>query len=137
MKPLLPVFCRLMGYAIIAIALFLPFLMVMLGRITDSNLVFYKECVKLLMMLGCVMIIFAYHKHESPEFLQVRNAAVRNAIFFTILYVFGNMVYRVMLNDIASVDGSSFLIFLMVNVVCLEFGLKKASVDRLFKNKSR
>ena len=59
MKALLPVYCRPLGYCIIALALFLPFLMVMMGRVTDANLLFYKECSKLLMMLGALMIIFA------------------------------------------------------------------------------
>ncbi len=31
------------------------------------------------------------------------------------------------------VDTSSFLTFLVFNVLCLEFGLKKALVDRFFK----
>mgnify|MGYP006878599014 CR=1 FL=1 len=42
MKALLPVYCRPLGYCIIALALFLPFLMVMMGRVTDANLLFYN-----------------------------------------------------------------------------------------------
>ena len=42
MKALLPVFCRPLGYFVIALALFLPFLMLMMGRVTDANLLFYK-----------------------------------------------------------------------------------------------
>ena len=67
MKALLPVYCRPLGYFIIALALFLPFLMLMMGRVTDANLLFYKECSKLLMMLGALMIIFALSRHESAE----------------------------------------------------------------------
>ena len=51
MKALLPVFCRPMGYAVMALALILPFIMAFMGRVTDSNLLFYKECSKLLMMM--------------------------------------------------------------------------------------
>ena len=117
--------------------MFLPFLMVMMGQMTDANLLFYKECSKLLMMMGALMIIFALSRHESPETEAVRNRAVRNAMFLTVLYVFGNMLYRVSQGDILTVDSSSFLIFLLVNVLCLEFGLKKSSVNRLFKRNSR
>lgn len=67
MRALLPVYCRLLGYFVIALALFLPFLMLMLGKMTDSNLLFYKECSKLLMMLGALMILFAYTKNENKE----------------------------------------------------------------------
>ena len=137
MKALLPVFCRPMGYFVIALALFMPFLMLMMGRVTDSNLLFYKECSKLLMMMGALMIIFALTKDENPETEQIRNRAVRNAMFLTVLCVFGGMLYRVAKGDIMSVDTSSFLVFLIFNVLCLEFGIKKSVVDRLFKRKGR
>ena len=52
-----------------------------------------------------------------------------------------NMGYRVQHNNaigpykggIINVDTSSFLTFLVFNVLCLEFGLQKARVDRFFK----
>ena len=94
MRALLPVYCRLLGYFVIALALFLPFLMLMLGKMTDSNLLFYKECSKLLMMLGALMILFAYTKNENKETEQVRNTATRNAMFLTVLFIFGGMLYR-------------------------------------------
>ena len=133
MKALLPVYCRPLGYFIMALALFLPFVLFMMGRVTDANLLFYKECSKLLMMMGALMIIFALNKNESLELEQVRNKATRNAIFLTVLFIFGGMLYRVAQGDYLSVDSSSFLIFLILNVLCLEFGIKKASVDKLFK----
>lgn len=137
MKALLPVFCRPLGYFVIALALFLPFLMLMVGKMTDGNLLFYKECSKLLMMLGAVMVLFAFTKNESKETEQIRNKATRNAIFLTVLFIFGGMLYRVWKGDIMSVDTSSFLIFLILNILCLEFGIKKATVDRLFKRDRR
>ena len=137
MKALLPVYCRPLGCFVIALALFLPFLMLMVGKMTDGNLLFYKECSKLLMMLGAVMILFAFTKNESKETEQIRNQATRNAIFLTVLFIFGGMLYRVWKGDIMSVDTSSFLIFLILNVLCLEFGIKKATVDRLFKRDRR
>ena len=137
MKALLPVYCRPIGYGVIALALFLPFIFMMAGVINDSNLLFYKECSKLLMMLGAVMILFALSRQENAETEQIRNRATRNAMFLTVLFVFGGMVYRVARGDVFSVDTSSFLIFLLLNVLCLEFGIKKAAVDRLFKHHRR
>ena len=118
MKALLPVYCRPLGYFVIALALFLPFLMLMIGKMTDGNLLFYKECSKLLMMLGAMMILFAFTKNESKETEQIRNKATRNAIFLTVLFIFGGMLYRVWKGDIMSVDTSSFLIFLILNILC-------------------
>lgn len=137
MKALLPIFCRPLGYFVIALALFLPFLMMMMGKVTDANLLFYKECSKLLMMMGALMIIFALVKNENDETEKIRNGATRNAMFMTVLFIFGGMLYRVAKGDLISVDSSSFLIFLILNVLCLEFGIKKSTVDRLFKRNSR
>lgn len=133
MKALLPVFCRPLGYVILFVSLFIPFLLVMQGMVTDSNLLFYKECTKLLMMLGAVMILFALSRNEGRETEIIRNKATRNAIFLTVLFLFGGMLYRVATGDIMAVDTSSFLIFLIINVLCLEFGMKKAQVDKIFK----
>ena len=51
----------------------------------------------------------------------------------TVLFVFGGMLYRVATGDLITVDTSSFLTFLIMNVLCLEFGMKKAMVDKIFK----
>ena len=76
MKALLPVYCRPLGYLVIALGVFMPILMALMGRVTDANLVFYKECAKLLMVMGCLMIIFAFSKEENREIEQGRNRAV-------------------------------------------------------------
>ena len=133
MKALLPVYCRPLGYVILIVALFLPYILVMMGKVTDTNLLFYKECTKLLMIVGALMILFAFSKNESRETEQIRNLATRNAIFLTVLFVFGGMLYRVATGDLVTVDTSSFLTFLVINVLCLEFGMKKAMVDKIFK----
>ena len=133
MKALLPVYCRPLRYVILIVALFLPFILVMMGKVTDTNLLFYKECTKLLMIVGALMILFAFSKNESRETEQIRNLATRNAIFLTVLFVFGGMLYRVATGDLVTVDTSSFLTFLVINVLCLEFGMKKAMVDKIFK----
>ena len=133
MKALLPVFCRPVGYLVLLIALFILPVLYIQGMVTDHNLLFYKECTKLLMMSGCLLIIFALSKNESRETEQIRNSAVRTANFLTFLFVFGGMLWRVMQGDVINVDTSSFLTFLVFNVLCLEFGLKKALVDRFFK----
>ena len=81
MKALLPVFCRPVGYLVLLIALFILPVLYIQGMVTDHNLLFYKECTKLLMMSGCLLIIFALSKNESRETEQIRNAAVRMQSF--------------------------------------------------------
>ncbi len=133
MKALLPVFCRPLGYLVLVVALFILPLLYLQGMVTDQNLLFYKECTKLLMMAGCLLIIFALSKNENYETERIRNSAVRNAVFLTFFFVFGGMLWRVVHGDVVNVDTSSFLTFLIFNVLCLEFGLKKELVNRLFK----
>ena len=90
-------------------------------------------CLLYTSIVGALMIIFALSKSESRETEQIRNSATRNAIFLTVLFVFGGMLYRVATGDLITVDTSSFLTFLIMNVLCLEFGMKKAMVDKIFK----
>ncbi|NDV81804.1 hypothetical protein [Bacteroides sp. 51] len=133
MKALLPIFCRPLGYAILVIALFIPFILAILGKVTDNNLIFYKECTKLLMMAGALMILLALTKNESHQTEQIRIKAMRQAIFLTIIFVFVNMLYRVAIRDTNVVDSTSFLIFMIINVLCLEFGMAKTRIDAIFK----
>ena len=137
MKPLFPVFCRPFGYFVIALALFLPFLMMMAGRVSDANFLFYRECSKLLMMVGALLIIFALSRDESAETERIRNRAVCQAMFITMLFILGGMMWRVYRHDLQSVDSSTFLIFLIWNVICLEFGLKKHQIGRHIRQNRR
>ena len=133
MRALLPVYCRPLGYLMIAIGLFMPISMALMGKVTDFNLVFYKECSKLFMVMGCLMIIFAFSKEDNREIEEGRNRAVRNAMFITVLILFFNMVYRVYTRDLTSVDSSTFLIFLIANVLCVEFEINRVRIRNMFK----
>ncbi len=126
-----------MGYFVLALALFMPYVMLLMGQITDANWLFYKQCIKLLMMCGSLMIIFAYRKNETAETEKIRNKAVAWAMFLGVTFFFGNMLWKVATGDVVSADSSSFLTFLLLDVVCLEFGIKKAAVDRTFKGNRR
>ncbi|NDV57130.1 hypothetical protein [Bacteroides sp. 519] len=133
MKALLPVFCRPMGYIVLLVSVFLPFILYMQGLVTDQNLVFYLECTKLLMMAGSLLILLALSKNESLEIERIRIKAMRNAVFLTFIFIFFAMLYRVAKGGIQNFDSDSFVIFLIINVLCLEFEMKKNMVDKAFK----
>ena len=133
MKALLPIFCRPLGYVILIVSLFIPFLLVILGKVTDQNLIFYKECTKLLIMVGALMILLALTKNESAKTEQIRIKATRQAVFLTVGFVFANMLYRVATQDTNVVDSTSFLTFMIINVLCLEFGIAKTRIDAIFR----
>ncbi|MDR0972678.1 MAG: hypothetical protein LBM61_01665 [Prevotellaceae bacterium] len=130
MKALLPPFCRPMGYIVLAIAVCLPFLMYFTGRMTDDNLMFYKECAKLLLMFGALMTLLALCKDESHQTEQIRIWATRAAILLTVFFLFAQMLYHLTIRHVAYTDGSSFLIFLILNILCLEFGIEKLKLNQ-------
>ncbi len=63
------------------------------------------------------MILFALTKGECKATEEIRNKATRNAMFLTVLFLFSEACCRVAQGDIMSVDSSSFLIFLIMNVL--------------------
>lgn len=132
MKALLPIYCRPLGYIILILSLFLPFILYIQGVINDQNLIFYKECTKLLMMAGALMILLALSKNEGFETEKIRITATRNAVFITFIFIFFGMLYRVATGDVQNVDTSSFVIFLILNVLCLEFGMKRDQIRKAF-----
>ena len=131
MKALLPAYCRLLGYAILLLSIFSPFILMMYGIITDENLLLCKEIIKLFMIVGLLMILLAYTKNENEETEVIRVKAMRNAFFITIIYIFVSMLFRLYKGSNELMDTSSFLIFMAMNVICLEFGIKKAVVDKI------
>lgn len=133
MKALLPVYCRILGYAILLLSIFVPFGLVMYGVVTDANLLFYKEVIKLFMIVGLLMVLLAYTKNENGETEKIRINAMRNALWLTIAYVLISMLVRLYNGNISSPDTSSFIIFMAINVICLEYGIKKAKIDKFFK----
>ena len=133
MKALLPAYCRLLGYAILLLSIFSPFILMMYGIITDENLLLCKEIIKLFMIVGLLMILLAYTKNENEETEVIRVKAMRNAFFITIIYIFVSMLFRLYKGSNELMDTSSLLIFMEMNVICLEFGIKKAVVDKIFK----
>lgn len=132
MKALLPVYCRILGYAILLLSIFVPFGLVMYGMITDANLLLYKEVIKLFMIVGLLMVLLAYTKNENEETEKIRIKAMRNALWLTIAYVLISMLVRLYNGNISSPDTSSFIIFMAINVICLEYGIKKAKIDKFF-----
>ncbi|MEG1546559.1 MAG: hypothetical protein RR371_04840, partial [Bacteroides sp.] len=76
MKALLPVYCRILGYAILLLSIFIPFGLYIYGMLNDANLLLYKESVKLFMIAGMLMILLAYTKDENEETSKIRIGAM-------------------------------------------------------------
>ena len=126
-----------MGYIILLASIFAPFVLAMFHLITDENLLLTKESFKLAMMLGLLMILAAYAKNENEETERIRIKAMRYAVFITAIYIFINMLVVLHKGEPSLITSSTFLIFLAINAICQEFGIIKASIDKMFLNKKK
>ena len=112
MKGILPTYCRTMGYTLLILCVFLPLMMFMFGMINDSNLLFTKASVKLLIWFS---LFICY-----PIYLL--------GIYYIVMLVRG--VYD---GNLEEADNSIAIVYMAFNVLCLEFGIQKSKVDKLFK----
>lgn len=133
MKGILPVYCRTMGYVILLLSVFVPFIMFMLGMINDSNLLFTKAAIKLLIWFSLFMIFLAKVKEESEATSKIRVKAVGYAIYLLGIYYVVMLIRAVYDGNLEEADNSIAIVYMAFNVICLEFGIQKSRVDRLFK----
>lgn len=64
MKGILPASCRIIGYALLILSVFVPLLMYMFGMVDDTNLLYVKMSMKLVIWLSLFMVFLAKAKEE-------------------------------------------------------------------------
>ena len=133
MKGILPTYCRTMGYTLLILCVFLPLMMFMFGMINDSNLLFTKASVKLLIWFSLFMIFLAKVKNENEETAKIRVKAICYAIYLLGIYYIVMLVRGVYDGNLEEADNSIAIVYMAFNVLCLEFGIEKSKVDKLFK----
>ena len=133
MKGILPTYCRTMGYTLLILCVFLPLMRFMFGMINDSNLLFTKASVKLLIWFSLFMIFLAKVKNENEETAKIRVKAICYAIYLLGIYYIVMLVRGVYDGNLEEADNSIAIVYMAFNVLCLEFGIQKSKVDKLFK----
>lgn len=133
MKGILPVYCRTMGYVILLLSVFVPFIMFMFGMINDSNLLFTKAAIKLLIWFSLFMIFLAKVKDENEATSKIRVRAICYAIYLLGIYYVVMLIRAVYDGNLEEADNSIAIVYMAFNVICLEFGVQKSRVDKLFK----
>lgn len=133
MKGILPTYCRTMGYTLLILCVFLPLMMFMFGMINDSNLLFTKASVKLLIWFSLFMIFLAKVKNENEETAKIRVKAICYAIYLLGIYYIVMLVRGVYDGNLEEADSSIAIVYMAFNVLCLELGIQKSKVDKLFK----
>lgn len=125
MKGILPTYCRTMGYTLLILCVFLPLMMFMFGMINDSNLLFTKASVKLLIWFSLFMIFLAKVKNENEETAKIRVKAICYAIYLLGIYYIVMLVRGVYDGNLEEADNSIAIVYMAFNVLCLEFGIQR------------
>ncbi|WP_237040320.1 hypothetical protein [Phocaeicola faecalis] len=133
MKGILPTYCRTMGYTLLILCVFLPLMMFMFGMINDSNLLFTKASVKLFIWFSLFMIFLAKVKNENEATSKIRVKAICYAIYLLGIYYIVMLARGVYDGNLEEADNSIAIVYMAFNVLCLEFGIQKSKVDKLFK----
>lgn len=132
-KGILPTYCRTMGYTVLLLSVFVPLMMFMFGMINDSNLLFTKAAIKMLIWFSLFMIFLAKTKNENEETTKIRVKSMGYAIYLLGIYYIIMLIRGVYYGNLEEADNSIAIIYMAFNVICLEFGIQKSRVEKRFK----
>ena len=135
MKGILPVPCRIAGYALLLLAVFVPMLMYMFGMVHDGNLVLIKLGMKLVIWISLFMVFLAKTKDENEGTGNLRLKAMKYALYVWGIYYVVILVKAAIDNDMQEADNSIGIVYMVINVICWEFQLQKLRMEKTFRRK--
>ena len=136
MKGILPVACRIAGYALLILSVFVPLLMYMFGQVHDGNLIYVKLGIKLVVWLSLFMIFLSKVKDEAEETACLRSKAMKYALYIWGVYYIVMLIKGAVNQDLQVSDNSVGIVYLIICVICWEFLYQKHRIEKTFrKNK--
>ena len=135
MKGILPVYCRTMGYVVLLLSVFVPLLMFMFGMINDSNLLFTKASIKLLIWFSLFMIFLAKVKDENEKISRIRVKAICYAIYLLGIYYIVMLVRGVYNGNLEEADNSIAIVYMALMLFVWNLAYKKAGLTDYLRNK--
>lgn len=135
MKGLFPHPCKPIGYALLILSVFIPPLLSMFGMVHDKSLLSVKLGMKLAIWVSLFLIFLARAKDESEETASFRLKAMKYALYiWGVCYIL--LLVKAFFNgNINQADSSIGIIYMTINVLCLEFLLQKARIEKTFRRK--
>lgn len=133
MKGILPASCRLLGYVLLVLAVFIPLLMYMFGQVSDGNLLYVKLGMKLVIWVSLFMIFLARMKEENEEAFAIRRKAMVISLFLWGLYYVVALLKSAYDGSLQEVDNSVGIVYMVINVFCKEFLMQKAKIEKNFR----
>lgn len=135
MKGILPVYCRTMGYVVLLLSVFVPLFMFMFGMINDSNLLFTKASIKLLIWFSLFMIFLAKVKDENEKISRIRVKAICYAIYLLGIYYIVMLVRGVYNGNLEEADNSIAIVYMVLMLFVWNLVYKKAGLTDCLRNK--
>lgn len=135
MKGILPASCRIIGYALLILSVFVPLLMYMFGMVDDTNLLYVKMSMKLVIWLSLFMVFLAKTKEEDAEAASLRSKAMQYALYVWGLYYIVLLVKGAVEGDLQVADNSVGIVYMVLNVLVWEFFLQKRRMEKMFRRK--
>ncbi|WP_300727490.1 hypothetical protein [uncultured Bacteroides sp.] len=135
MKGIFPVWCRIAGYALLILSVFIPMLMYLFQMVDDSNLVYIKLGMKFVIWVSLFGIFLAKTKDESEVIAGIRNKAMRYGLYLWGIYYIIMLVKGALDDNLQVADNSVGIVFMVILVLCLEFFLQKHRIEERFKRK--
>lgn len=135
MKGILPASCRIIGYALLILSVFVPLLMYMFGMVDDTNLLYVKMSMKLIIWLSLFMVFLAKAKEEDAEAASLRSKAMQYALYVWGLYYIVLLVKGAVEGDLQVADNSVGIVYMVLNVLVWEFFLQKRRMEKMFRRK--
>lgn len=135
MKGLLPVPCRIIGYTLLILSVFVPLLLYMFGMVDDTNLLFVKMSMKLLIWISLFMVFLAKAKDEDREIASLRSKAMKYALYVWGVYYIVVLIKGTLEGDVQLADNSIGIVYMVLNVLCLEFFMQKRRMEHTFRRK--
>lgn len=133
MNGILPPYFRPLGYSLMILSVLVPILLFITGSIGDHNLLFIKTCVKLLIWISMFMVFLAKVKDENETTAKIRVKAIYRALYLLGVYYVIVLLKGYFEGDIEKADTSIAIVYMAFNVACLEYGVQKQRIDRIFK----
>ncbi len=133
MNGILPPYFRPLGYSLMILSVLVPILLFITGSIGDHNLLLIKTCVKLLIWVSLFMVFLAKVKDENEATAKIRVKAIYRALYLLGVYYVIVLLKGYFEGDIEKADTSIAIVYMAFNVACLEYGVQKQRIDRIFK----
>ena len=135
MKGILPVACRIAGYALLILSVFVPLLMDMCGQVHDGTLIYVKLGIKLSVWLSLFMIFLSKVKDEAEETACLRSKAMKYALYIWGVYYIVMLIKGAVNQDLQVADNSVGIVYLIICVICWEFLYQKHRIEKTFRKK--